>query len=207
MSDPMRADTSPVPVPRCVATTRKGAHCTKAAIPGGTVCRFHGGAAPQVKAAAERRLAEVEVQRAVATFGERRDVSPAQMLLEDMQWTAGHVAWLRDQIALLNPEALTWGTTKKVDQQSGKGRKGVDTTEEARVNALVELYERERKHMAHLIEVALRANIAAHEQAEARRKGEEFNTVMRAVLGDLKLTADQKAIVDAVVLRRLGEVQ
>lgn len=33
-----------------------GKKCTRPAIPGGSVCRFHGGAAPQVKRAAENRL-------------------------------------------------------------------------------------------------------------------------------------------------------
>ena len=44
---------------QCTATaktTRK--RCMKPAIPGGTVCRIHGGAAPQVKAKAVERLKE-----------------------------------------------------------------------------------------------------------------------------------------------------
>lgn len=45
-----------VPVGRCSATNRQGNRCGQAAIPGGFVCRFHGGSAPQVRAAARRRL-------------------------------------------------------------------------------------------------------------------------------------------------------
>ena len=41
---------------KCRATNRSGNPCRQTAIPGGTVCVYHGGAAPQVKAAAERRL-------------------------------------------------------------------------------------------------------------------------------------------------------
>lgn len=44
----------------CTATSRKGERCGKRAIPGGRVCRFHGGAAPQVKAAAAERLRELQ---------------------------------------------------------------------------------------------------------------------------------------------------
>lgn len=41
---------------RCTATNRQGNRCGKAPIPGGSVCRMHGGGAPQVKAKAAERL-------------------------------------------------------------------------------------------------------------------------------------------------------
>lgn len=41
---------------RCTATNRQGKRCGKPPIAGGTVCRMHGGAAPQVIQAAEDRL-------------------------------------------------------------------------------------------------------------------------------------------------------
>lgn len=42
--------------PRCKATNRQGQPCGQPAILGGTVCRYHGGAAPQVKQKALERL-------------------------------------------------------------------------------------------------------------------------------------------------------
>lgn len=41
---------------RCTAKNKRGEPCRRDAIRGGSVCRTHGGAAPQVKAAAEARL-------------------------------------------------------------------------------------------------------------------------------------------------------
>lgn len=41
---------------RCHATTRQGTQCSSPAIRGATVCRMHGGSAPQVKFAALERL-------------------------------------------------------------------------------------------------------------------------------------------------------
>lgn len=42
---------------RCKARNKQGNRCGKAAMKGGTVCRNHGGAAPQVKQSARARLA------------------------------------------------------------------------------------------------------------------------------------------------------
>jgi len=50
---------------QCIAHTKSGPRCRQPAIPGGTVCRFHGGAAPQVRSKAAIRLASL-VDPAVA---------------------------------------------------------------------------------------------------------------------------------------------
>lgn len=47
----------PMSGPRCKATSKQtGKQCGRTPIPGGTVCRYHGGAAPQVKLKALQRL-------------------------------------------------------------------------------------------------------------------------------------------------------
>lgn len=67
MLDPMDA-TAPALTPateprRCRARSkRSGERCRRLAIPGGTVCVMHGGAAPQVAAAARRRLSDAAVR-------------------------------------------------------------------------------------------------------------------------------------------------
>lgn len=47
------------PKPQCVATNRRGTRCGRAPIIGGTVCKFHGGGAPQVKRKAQERLEDL----------------------------------------------------------------------------------------------------------------------------------------------------
>lgn len=52
---------------RCTATSKQtGNRCGRAAIPGGTVCNFHGGKAPQTIAVAQRRLVEQQATRELA---------------------------------------------------------------------------------------------------------------------------------------------
>jgi len=55
------ADEDPMEDPdRCTATASStGERCKQPAIPGGNVCRFHGGSAPQVQKKAEERLEEM----------------------------------------------------------------------------------------------------------------------------------------------------
>lgn len=57
MKDPMKGS-NPMER-RCKGTSRSGKQCAKAPIVGGTVCRMHGGSAPQVKAKAAQRVADM----------------------------------------------------------------------------------------------------------------------------------------------------
>lgn len=55
---------------RCSARSKqKGVQCSKKPIPGGTVCRYHGGAAPQVKKAALERLMQYQDRAIDRLFG------------------------------------------------------------------------------------------------------------------------------------------
>lgn len=52
--------------PRCSAKSKQtGEQCKQRPVKGGTVCRFHGGAAPQVQAAAEQRELEAKADAEV----------------------------------------------------------------------------------------------------------------------------------------------
>src|SRR5437773_12470807 len=68
---------------RCTATSKRtGRRCGLARIPGTTVCAKHGGAAPQVRAAAARRVAEQKVRKLAMKLGvDAQDVSTDAMTL------------------------------------------------------------------------------------------------------------------------------
>lgn len=58
----------PRPYKPKVGCSAKGGKCRRAAIRGGTVCQYHGGGAPQVKRAAQERLADlIDPDRALRT--------------------------------------------------------------------------------------------------------------------------------------------
>jgi len=80
---------------RCTATSKThSTRCKQPAIAGGTVCHYHGGAAPQVKrAAAERLLAMVDP--ALDAFDRalvHKDIHAAIRVARDVLDRAGHGA-------------------------------------------------------------------------------------------------------------------
>lgn len=181
MSDPMSSDgtTEPHDRPRCVGTSKQtGKRCGLAPAPGATVCKWHGAGAPQVRAAAERRIAHEVAERAVATLGLRRDIGPEEALLEELQWTAGHVAWLRQRVQELDPEALAWGVTEEKDVGSGE-HPGLDTTSAAVPSVWWELYRAERKHLLAVIHEANTARIDERRIRLAEQQGSLVAEVIR----------------------------
>jgi hypothetical protein len=193
MSDPVSGDpaTAPHDRPRCVGTSKQtGERCGLAPARGATVCKWHGAGAPQVRAAAERRLAHEAAERAVATLGLRRDIGPEEALLEELQWTAGHVAWLRQRVQDLDPEALVWGVTEEKDVGSGE-RPGLDVTQSAQPSIWWELYRQERKHLLAVIHEANTARIDERRIRLAEQQGSlvaevirrSFDGVLAALLG------------------------
>lgn len=99
--------TTPHPTPRkCTATNRQGNPCRNYPAPGATVCRNHGGKAPRVKAAAERRVALESVKRTLIDMGETSDelTDPAGTL---RRLGARLVQWVETLEQRIDPERLT----------------------------------------------------------------------------------------------------
>ncbi|HXH58905.1 hypothetical protein [Iamia sp.] len=86
-------------VGRCTARAKStGARCNRQAIAGGAVCPVHGGRAPQVRAAAARRLAEAD---AAATLAELvpADAPPVANVAAELGRLAGELVAARGAAA------------------------------------------------------------------------------------------------------------
>lgn len=190
----------------CGAHARSsGQPCAQPVVEGAARCRFHGGKLPQVKAKIERQKAEEKLLAAVQTYGLPLDVSPTDALLNEVKWTAGHVAWLRERVQEMEASALSWGIRSVVDREGGEFP-GVDTTEAASPPVLLELYARERKHLLDVCKAALSAGIEERRVRLAESQGALLADVIRKILGDLDLTPEQSARVGEVVPRHLRAV-
>lgn len=105
----------------CGAKKRDAGQCCASPIRGATRCKRHGGASPQAKAAAARRIAEQEAQelmeKAITTLGLKgKDIDPATALLEEISWTYAHVQWLRAKVQeLTENQTLVRGTEDRYE--------------------------------------------------------------------------------------------
>lgn len=95
---------------RCKATAkRSGQRCARAPIDGADVCRSHGGAAPQVKAAAARRLVVAKAAETVRGMGAWSPVTDPLAALADVAGEVlgvkAHLRGLVDRIVERQREA------------------------------------------------------------------------------------------------------
>lgn len=182
-----------------------GKPCTRPVVEGANRCRFHGGAAPQVKAAAKRRLAVEQAAEAVQTFGLPRTVDPRDALLEEVYRTAGAVDWLHQQVQALTTNEVIWGRTEQVERQAGEFP-GTDTTYSAQAHAWVRLWQEERRHLVAVTKAAIAAGIEERKVRIAEQQGALLADVIRRILADLSLSPEQQARVPEVVPRHLRAV-
>lgn len=170
---------SPAPISgRCGARVkakpelgREGGYCTQPRMRDQTRCRFHGGAAPHNKAAAERRGAEREARSLVAKYGLPVAIDPADALLDSLHSTYGAVLALRDAVMELEPQALVWGPSEIVEVNATQFP-GVDRTEKAHITPLVELYERNLDRLAKIATDAVKVGISLRQEQRAAQMGE-----------------------------------
>lgn len=176
-----------------------GGPCKNSPRDGQRVCNAHGGRAPQSVAAAQRNLANAEAEKLMRRFGGPVDTTPTEALLDTVRWTAGYVAWLRDKVAEIDTDRkLVWGVTRK---KTGGDDRGV--TRESGENAWLVLLGKWHDKLVKVCTAAIRAGIEERRVRLAESQGQLVADVIRGVLGDLALTADQQAKVAEVVPRHL----
>ncbi len=197
---------------RCTAHLSKnhpkdpGGRCPCRSLKGQRVCGFHGGHTRQAKAAAVRRQTEEKARQLVATYGLKIETTATEALLDEVQWTAGHVAWLRGRVQEIEAEAsgtdeenpLVWGRTKRKEGGEDWGE-----THEAAPSIWLRLYQQERTHLVRVCTEAIKAGIEERRVKLAESQGEQVAQAIRGILNDLNLNSDQLARVPDIVPRHL----
>ena len=191
----------PDPKQRCTARNQSGGQCKNPPVAGTTVCRFHGGAAPQVREAGLRRIAMAEARQAAETLGLLIDISPEQALLDEVQRAAGMVAFYQarvEEVADGGNDQLVWGHTK-----SKMGGDDEGETWEAGPVVWLQLFNEERDRLVKVCAAALRAGIEERRVKLAEQQGILVAAVIRRILVRLNLTDIQQGLVATVVPEEL----
>lgn len=180
---------------KCGAKTRAGTPCQNAAGAatdhlGWGKCKWHGGNSPPLKKAAAREEVEFRM-RGIGQEG--RDVEPGIALLEEVRRSAGIVNWLSG--VLSEWETETYEERRQLFMQLGE--------QGFQKSTWMKLYQDERKHLAQVCKMALDAGVAERQVRLAEEQGKMIAFVIRSVLDELKLTADQRLAVPGVVRKHL----
>lgn len=174
--------------------------------PGTGGCKLHGGSAPSSVVAAQTEMA----RRAVQTLGAPVDVGPADALLQEVQRTAGHVAWLGHIIAGLESGELVWGMTEEIVEPDIVDKDGETITVtqstgkfRADFNVWYKMYAQERRHLANVCKLALDAGVNERIVSMYEQVGDTFVTMIENVLNAVGLTDEQRRAVPAAVVTEL----
>lgn len=200
-----RADGKPL----CFGHTN-GRACRRPHMLAMEVCGSHGGRAPRSLQASQNRETERKARIVMQTYGRPIKTTATEALLEEVQWSAGYVAWLRDRVAELDQAELIWGRTKEVEGDvvvgNGPGaalERATTTTEEAKPHIYRQMLLEERKHLVTVCKAAIDAGIEERKVRLAEQQGALVADVIRRILDDLNLTPEQAALVATTVPRHL----
>lgn len=162
--------------PKCVRGKKDGTPCKKPPIKGATVCASHGGKAPQVRAAAARRVAEEQVRRGLA----RLDIDPIDDPFVELSKLAGQVVAWKDALAD-KVNQLTGGGCSNCGDGGGEGDRiryeamGAGTEQ---LRAEVALFERALDRCGSVLGLIAKLNI---DDRMARINERQADAVIRAI--------------------------
>lgn len=196
---------------RCTATCtgykhpergREGQRCERYRVTGLTVCRVHGGGTTQAVEAGRRRAAaeqmEQRARKIMETYGRKIETTAVEALLDEVKWTAGHVAWLRERVAELETRELEWNTIRVKEGGDDRG-----VTEEATPSVWIKLYQTERAHLVKVCTAAISAGIEERRVRLVEAQGKLVADAIRNILLDLNLSEEQQGQAYTIVRRHL----
>lgn len=187
----------------CTARAKgSGRRCKRRVSPGAVVCRMHGGAAPQVIAAAERRVALAGVEREVARLGLRVEVDPLDALLELVHESAANVAVYRMALQDLEITVAADGAVAIPESHDEKGKR-----DPALAHILVTMYDQERDRLARYSKMCVDAGVEERKVKLVEGQAQALGKVVEAAIRALNPTAEEYRVAvqaAAKVMRELG---
>lgn len=175
---------------RCTAHRTDGEPCKNSPLKGQVVCRYHGGAARQAKAAAVRRQVEVEARQVLAELG----VAPVEDPLAQLLKLAGEVlAWQRATAALVN------------GLEDGIRYRGANGAEQLR--AEIALYERAMDRAVNVLSAIARLGIDERLVQVTEKQADAVVGALNAALAAAGVSGEQAEQARRAAARHLRSVE
>ncbi|HLH46771.1 MAG TPA: hypothetical protein VKV25_06390 [Acidimicrobiales bacterium] len=153
---------------------------------GRDVCdRLHGGKAPQIEAAAKRRVMAAEAGAELARLGVAIETTPLEVLEAMLYEAAGNVVVLRHLVAALTPDAD--GIYGLMYHATG------DPTGEARPHVLVRMYDDERDRLAALAQACVKLGLDERRVRLAEAQVERLTGAVTKAVASAGLSREQAA--------------
>lgn len=166
---------------RCAGHNRTGKPCRLYPIRGGTVCRSHGGAAPQTRAAANRRLAANEAERELRKSLADVDVHTIADPIEAFRNITAEVVALKDFFAERVADLR--------DQLRFTDDKGAE-----HLDARVALYERALDRSGKFLETWIRLGMEERLTRVHEQLARDVGTALIAAAAELGLDAEDDTV-------------
>ena len=170
------------PAVRCSARRGDGQPCRGYAIVGGSVCDAHGGRAGQVRAAAQRRVAQAKAKRIVLSEGYREVADPVTALAR----LAGEIEALKDAL--------------------GQAAAGLEIGSLDGASPVLDAYERALDRTRQILVAMVRLGLEARLVQLDERQAQVMEAVLEAALAELRLPARAADRARAVLTRELDAV-
>lgn len=167
--------------------------CRNYAIPGGVVCKYHGGSIQKVAAAAAERVARQRAEDELHRFGVAVKVDPAEELLDLIAHTAGYVRFLRTRVDALMHDDMTWGISRVKEGGDDYG-----TTYEAKPNVWIQMLDHWTEKHSRLLVEALKLKLDERRVKLAEAQGDALIRVLDGVLAELGHNPNDTRIADVV---------
>jgi hypothetical protein len=198
--EPHEPEAAPLNPKKCPAQSKqKKQQCGKPAgwgtdHVGSGLCRIHGGTSPGGRKQGQR----IAATKAARTLGLPVEIDPAEALLQEVWRSQGHVIWYGEVVAQLRKSDVGWGITKEK-----RGGDDWGTTNEAKVNIYVALYNEERKHLARVSAEAIKAGVEQKRLDLETHRAEMVVSMLGSIFDGLELTPEQASKLDELVPKAL----
>lgn len=114
------------------------------------------------------------------------DTDPAEVLLNEIRRTAGHIEWLSGNLRNSDPHQFVRGLWLAKRQSGFIKEEEIDTSDLSQAGAMwLDLYLTERRHLATICRTALAAGIEERRVRLAERQAERVSEAIRGIMFDI----------------------